>query len=201
MVTENPRRIPLDKAASFDEIIDAINSLTPVQLKRLEKFAKWRVRGLGKKKLRRDWEDLFQDAITSFCSEDRRRWNKEKVDFVTGLIGAMRSISDNWKRSYDENEPKLEIDLITTSQSGKESNPLNNVPVPNSNVQNSLEAREQLEAIEKLVAKRELAGLIILGLADKLTGTEICKDLGITRTQYETEITWIRRTVRAAFKE
>lgn len=201
MAIENSRRIPLDKAASFDEITDAINSLTPVQLKKLEKSARWRIRGLGRKNTGRNWEDLFHETIKSFCSEDGRRWNKEKVDFVKALTEAMRSISDSWKRSFDEDEPRLETELITTSLSVKESNPLAVTATPIWNTQKHLEAKEKLEAIDNLVAKREWAALIIMGMKDKMTGPEIKKDLGITQTQYETEMTWIRRTVRAAFKE
>jgi len=32
-----------------------------------------------------------------------RRWNRD-VDFVTHLIGVMRSISSHWKRDFDEKE-------------------------------------------------------------------------------------------------
>lgn len=201
MATESSRRIPLDKAASFDEITDAINSLTPVDLKKLEKYARWRVKGLGSKNTGRDWEVLFNETIKSFCSKRGRRWNKDKVDFVKALTEAMRSISDGWKRSFNENEPQLEAELITTSASGKESNQYANATTPNWNTQKNLEAKEKLAAIDRLVAKRELSGLIIMGMRDKMTGPEIRKDLDLSQKQYETEMTWIRRTVRKAFKE
>ncbi len=201
MVTENSRQIPLDKAASFDEITDAINSLTPVDLKKLEKFARWRVKGLGNKNTGRNWEDLFHETIKSFCSEDGRRWNKEKVDFVKALTEAMRSISDRWKQSFNKDEPQFEADLITTSASGKESNSFANATTQNWNTQSNLEVNEKLAAIDRLVAKRELSGLIIMGMKDKMTGPEIRKDLDLSQKQYETEMTWIRRTVRNAFKE
>jgi gas vesicle protein len=208
MAAENSRRIPTDKAASFDEITDAVNSLTPVQLKRLEKYAKWRIAGLGRKKTGRSWEDLFQEAIKSFCSEDGRRWNKEKVDFVKALTEAMRSISDSWKRSFDENEHYLESELTTTSLSGQKVNPLLAIPAQTPSPETRLEvgeeaeaARQKVEIIEALVAKRELASLIIAGMKEEMSGTEIRQLLEISKTQYETEMTWIRRTVRAAFKE
>lgn len=201
MAIENSRRIPLDKAASFDEITDAINSLTRVQLKRLEKYARWRVKGLGRKKVGRDWEDLFHETIASFYSEDGRRWNKEKVDFVKALTEAMRSISDKWKRSFDEDEPHLESELITTSLSGEESNPMAAISTSNWNIQNELEIKKKIETVENILTERELASLILLGMKDEMTGTEIRADLGISKTQYETEMKWIRRTLRANFEE
>lgn len=201
MATENSRRIPLDKAASFDEITDAINSLTRIQLKKLEKFARWRVNGLGRKNFGRNWEDLFHETIKSFCSEDGRRWNKEKVDFVKALTEAMRSISDSWKRSFDEREPKLEAELLTTSVTSNESNLYAIAATPNWDTQKYLEAKEKLEMIDNLVSERERSALIIMGMKDKMTGAEIRKDLDISQKEYETERTWILRTVRTAFKE
>lgn len=201
MATENSRRIPLDKAASFDEITDAINSLTRIQLKKLEKFARWRVKGLGRKNLGRSWEDLFHETIISFCSEDRRRWNKEKVDFVKAMTEAMRSISDNWKRSFDESEPKLEAELLKTPETSKEPNLYANAATSNWDTQKCLEAKEKLEMIDNLVSARERSALIIMGMRDKMTGAEIRKDLDLSQKEYETERTWILRTLRAAFKE
>lgn len=200
MATENSRRIPPEDAASIDEINAAIESLTSAQLKRLKIYAKWRIKGLGRKKTGRNWKDLLNETITSFCS-GTRRWKKDKIDFVRATTEAMRSVSDNWKRTFDEDEPQLEADLITTSSEGFESNPLANIATENWDTQAELESKKKLEIIENLLSKRELSSLIIMGWRDKMTGTEIQKDLEISKTQYETEVKWIRRTVRAAFKE
>lgn len=201
MALENSRRIPLDKAAPVAEIKDAVNALTPLELRKLQKFARWRIRGLGRMAAGRDWRDLFQEAIASFLSPNGRRWNREAVDFAKALREAIRSMSSNWKRSFDESEPHLESELITTSESGIESNPIANATTANWDSQADLEAKEKLETIERLLAKRELASLIWMGMKDRMTGTEIRQDLEISANQYETEMTWMRRTVRAAFKE
>lgn len=200
MATEYSRRIPEDKAASLDEINDAINSLTPAQYKRLEIYAKWRINGLDKKKIRYDWKYLLQEAMVAFCS-DGRRWNKEKVDFVKALTEAMRSISSNWKRAHDNKEPRLEADLITTSLSGEESNSLTSIATPGKGAQSELEAKEKIESIENLVAGREKASLILIGWKDKMTGAEIREVLEISQEEYDKEVKWIRRTIRAAFEE
>ncbi len=198
---ENSRRIPLEKAASAEEIIDAITALTRVELRKLGKFARWRIRGLGRTAMGRDWQDLLHEAVTSFLSPEGRRWNREAVDFPKALREAIRSISSNWKRSFDEDEPRLESELVTTSESGSESNPVSNASVPTWNTQTGLEAKEKLEIIENLLAKRELAALIFMGLKDGMSGPAIRDDLGISVTVFETEMTWIRRTGRPAYKE
>lgn len=201
MATENSRRIPLEDAASIDEINAAIESLTSAQRKRLESNARWRVKGLGRKNAGRNWEELLQETVTAFCL-GTRRWNKNKVDFMRAMTEAMRSISDNWKRTFDEDEPYLESELITTSHEGVESNPYSKAAVAaNWNTQIELETKKKLEIIENLLSKRDLACLIVVGWKDGMTGTEIQKDLEISKTQYETEVKWIRRTVRAADKE
>lgn len=198
--TENSRRIPPEKAASVDEINEAINSLTSAQLQRLKSYARWRVKGLGRKKTGRDWEDLLHETIAAFYS-DTRRWNKEKVDFVRAMTEAMRSVSDNWRRTFDEDEPRLESEIITTSDSGEESNPMSSIAAPDLNTQRKLEAKRDVEIIENMLSKRETASLILMEWRDNMTGTEIQADLGISQKEYETEVKWIRRTVRAAFKE
>jgi hypothetical protein len=206
MATENSRRIPIDNAATFDEVTEAISFLTKIQLKQIEKYARWRINGLGRHCNGRNWEDLVNETIASFleacASETGRRWNKEKVDFLKALTEAMRSISDSWRRSFNKDEePFLEAELITTSLSGEESNKFEKLVSPNWNTQKTLENKEKLKLIDELVSERELASLIILGMKDKMTGTEIREDLNISKTQYETEMTWIRRKIRPVFKE
>lgn len=200
VATENSRRIPPEKAASVDEINDAITSLTAEEIKRLEKFARWRIKGLGRKKMGRNWEVLLNEAVVAFCS-DTRRWDKERVDFVRAMTQAMRSISDNWRRTFDEDEPRLESEMITTSLYGEESNPLSMVAAPNWNKQKELEAQKDIEIIESLMSKRVLASLIVAGWKDIMTGAEIRTELDISQEDYDKEVKWIRRTVRAAFKE
>lgn len=211
MATETSRRIPIEKAASKDEIFDALSSLTPIQYKKLERYARWRINGLGRKKLHRDWDDLLHMAIVSFCIEHEklgRRWDKDQIDFVKALTEAMRSISNRWRNSFKEEEPFREADLITTSPEGQESNPLDKIASSEPSAQEEVERDEilrenqaKIQKIEKLLVTRELASLIFMGMQDEMTGKQIREDLGLSQVQYETEMKWIRRTVRAAFKE
>ncbi len=195
--TENiSRRIPEDKAASHDEINAAIDALTDQDNSRLLQYARWRVRGLGRKSRGQGHEDLLQEAITATLS-DRRRWNKESVSFFSHLIGAMRSISDHWGERFDPSEAYLASEVITSSSAGEEIDPMLEAVSPAPDVSDETVARDEVAHIEEFCAERPLAWLIMDRLVDRMTGPEIQKDLEITQTQYETELKWLRRNVRA----
>src|SRR5262245_1076348 len=98
------RRGPPELAADPAEVQAAIDSLTEADLLRLEGYAIWRIRAIGRKALGRNYEDLLSESIFATL-EGKRKWNKNNVDFVRYLIGAMQSISDNWGRRFNSNEP------------------------------------------------------------------------------------------------
>ena len=180
----------------------AIADLSELDLRKLKKAARYRIRGLGRKAGQRDWDDLLQETILAFLRPDGRKWKKDEVDIVRTLNEAMRSVADNWRRSSPEKEARLESELITTSESGDQSNPLNEVGDPNdSSQQKDLEVKEKLAKIEELINPRELASLILMGMNDGLTGPEIKAELDISQTQFETEMTWIRRKIRPIFQK
>src|SRR5438093_969586 len=143
------RRIPEEKAASPVDIEAAIDGLTEVQLSRLEKFALFRVRGLGRKAVGRSARDLLQAALTATASRDRR-WNPEAVDFVRHLEGAMRSISNHWKEQFDPAEPRLESEVIRRNSEGEKHNPMLEVPSAEVNAERALAARQEVDEIKKM---------------------------------------------------
>ncbi len=53
------RRVPLEKTASIEEVSAAEESLSREDIFRLEKFARWRIRGLGRAARDLDYEDLL----------------------------------------------------------------------------------------------------------------------------------------------
>jgi hypothetical protein len=201
MTTNDSRRIAPDQAATPEEVTDAISGLTRVELKKLEKSAKYRIRGLGRLAMGRDWQDLLNETILAFYRPDGRKWKKNEVDILRTLTEAMRSVAWNWKQSFDEQEAHLEAELITTSEDGRESYSISDYAGGYRNPEADFLAREQLAQVEELLAKRELAGMIFLGMKEEMNGPEIREWLGISEKEFETEMTWIRRKVRAAFKE
>ncbi len=181
--------------ASEDEVIAALDALTDGQLKALKQYARWRIRGLGRASLGRNFEDLLQEAIKATLAGERH-WNKAIGDFFGHLVWAMRSISSNWLRKFDEGEPYLESEVVYNTPENKEANPLFNVASPLQDGRRVSAAKAHLEHIEKLVSdsNRSLAALIIDGWREGLTGPEIKAILGISQNELETEIKWLRRT-------
>lgn len=184
--------------ASEEEVITAVEALTDGQLKALRHYARWRVRGLGRASQGRNFEDLLQEAVTATLAGDRH-WNKSSCEFVGHLVWAMRSISSNWRRKFDEGEPYLESEILQHTPEGKESNPIDDVASRQHDGRRVAGARAHVEHIEKLVSDsgRALASLIIDGWREGLTGPEIREALGISQKEFETELKWLRRAARA----
>jgi hypothetical protein len=196
------RRIPEEVAATEEEILAAIEALTTEEALRLRAYARSRAGILRKAGLDKGDEDLFQIAVKSLLSR-RRRWNRNSGNFVDFMLGTIKSISSNWCRALDPDEPDLEADLITLSDSGRTVNPLAAAASPNPNPEETLINKERLEEIsreldriELLVAERPLAALIVAERRRGTTGPEIQEALSISQTDYETETRWIYRSVR-----
>lgn len=197
------RRVPAEVAANEEEIDAAIEALTKPQLLRLRAYARARAGILRKAGLDRGDEELLQIAVKSLLL-GRRKWNKiSSSNFYDFLFATIKSISNNWCRTVDPNEPELEADVITLSDSGRIINPVIAAPSPKANPEETLIEKErqetfsrELDRIELLVAERPLAALIISERRRGTTGPEIQEALEISEAKYETEIRWIYRTVR-----
>jgi hypothetical protein len=189
------RRVPEEKAATREEIVAAVESLTRQERLRLEHFARGEVSSLGRAARGRDWEELLREALYA-TYEGRRRWNKEAVDFTRHLIGAMWSISSHWRAQFDPDEPFLESELISISSDGQTSSPLLNVPSPVANPERELAAKEEVERIELIASNNTFASVIVGGLRDRMTGPQIREELGISQKDYESAMKWLRRNVR-----
>ncbi len=192
---QRPRRIPDGRAATPDEVRAALDALTEADLVRLEKFARYRVRGLGRSARGRDHEDLLGEAIADTLDPEKRRWNKE-VSFVQHLIGAMRSISSHWREQFDADEPRLESELVRTSEEGDPLSPLDLVGSDDPGAERIVEAKRQLEEIEKAVAGDRIVQDILGGMRAEMSPSEIREALGLTPTEYETAMKRFRRHVR-----
>jgi hypothetical protein len=191
------RRVPDEKAATQDEIMTAIQCLSDAENLRLQKYARFRIRGLGKASAGRDWRDLVGEALTATLDPDHRRWNKS-VTFVRHLLGAMRSISTAWRKAFDPDEADLESDLIRPGQERKEGNVFADIPSANPGGERIVMARQEVDAIEKLFARDSIALDVIGGWRAQMTGPDIKEALGISQTEYETVVKRIRRTVQSA---
>src|SRR5437763_7081265 len=114
------RRVPEERAATREEVVAAVEALTRHEYLRLEQYARWRIRGIGRAARGRDWEELLREAISA-TYEGSRHWNKESVDFPGHLIGVMRSISSHWRDQFNPDEAFLESEVIRVTPEGKTS--------------------------------------------------------------------------------
>jgi hypothetical protein len=78
-----------------ENVLKAIQSLSIVQLLRVQRYARWRIRWLNGERAGRDHEDLISEAITTTLSGEIT-WSTE-IPFDDHLISAMRDISAIWR--------------------------------------------------------------------------------------------------------
>jgi len=192
---KRPRRVADERAATPDEVRMALDALGEADLLRLEKYARYRIGGLGRKAVGRDHDDLLGQAIQDTLDPEKRRWNK-KVSFVRYLIGATRSISSHWREQFDADEAILESDLLRTTERGNVVNPFDRVRSETPGAERMLLAREEVERIEKAVSHDNVVSEIMASLRAEMSPREIRDALRLSVTEYETAMKRFRRWVR-----
>lgn len=195
MTEKSPSQAPDKEPATSDEVAKEIASLTDGQILKLLNFAKWKIKGLGRKALGRDHQDLLNESITRTL-EGTRNWPKSAVDFMGYLFGTMRSISSNWAESFDPEEAALESEVVINTEEGKTISPINKAEAPGISPEDNIIAKQKIERIEGLFEKDETVLLIIEGFRSEMTGPEIQEAIGITKTEFETAMKRMRRKVR-----
>lgn len=170
------------------EVDRAIESLTSPELLRLQQFADFRVRGLGRAARGRTCEDLLHEALlrTLIGAEDTRQgrhWNKD-VDFVMHLTGAMRSISSCWKRQFTEKEAYLISELPIHDAEGQEQSPLDNVASGHTAADQCLIEKDEEDRVLAIFKDDPEAIQVLRGLLDGLKKNEIMLRYGLGEKQY-----------------
>jgi len=193
MENKPSRRVPVENAATQVEIETAIQSLSSADNIRLQNFARFRIRGLGRASKGRDWQDLIRQALTDTLDPKHRCWNKS-VTFVRHMLGAMRSISTAWKEAFDPDEASLECDLIQSGQEVRVVSIFDDIPSTRPDGERVMVARQEIAEIEKHFAQNSIELDVISGWRAEMTGPEIKEALGISQKEYETAVRQIRRT-------
>lgn len=102
MVKESIRRVPRNAAATPSEVTATIEALSPADFQRLIRSAGFHILRVGPRAADdKTAEELLNAAVCDLLN-DTRRWDKTKVGFIRFLTQAMRSISSNWAKTYDE---------------------------------------------------------------------------------------------------
>ena len=181
------------KIASIDEIIDALNSLSDADIRRLEMAARFRT--IGHNEL--DWRDLFNEAVTRLLNGSRK-WPQD-VTLVTFLFETMRSIISDYRRGR-KNSPIL---LETELQSGdsQSHDVVENTPDLTDDPERQASAAETLAKIEAVFRDDSEAMLLIIGMASGKSPTEIQEEANMNPTRYSTTQRRVRRALAREFPD
>jgi CheY-like chemotaxis protein len=194
-----PLLIDISQLRSLLEKIDvdrAIEALTPSELLRLQQFAAFRVRGLGRAARGRNGEDLLAEAllgtlIGAEVTGKGRHWNKD-VDFVQHLTGAMRSISSCWKRQFKEKEAYLISELPLHDAEEREGSPLDNVASGDPAADQRLIEKDEHDRVLTIFKADPEATQVLHGLLGSLKKNEIMSSYGLDERKYAAAMKRIR---------
>jgi len=194
LVDSNPHQLRslLEKI----EIDRAIKTLKSSELLRLQRFAKFRVRGLGRAASGRDWEDLLGEALyrTLMGTKDTqngRHWNR-RVPFVQHLAGTMSSIASLWKRQFKEKNTFLISELLVCDPEGQERSPFDDVPSRCKPADVGLIEQTEEDQILALLQDSPDATHVFRGLVDGLRKQEIISRYGLDEKRYAAAVRRIR---------
>jgi len=175
-VLTDVRNFRLQRLLERIRVHQATNALTAAELLKLQKFAAFKIKGMGRAACGRTADDLLVEAqlrtlMGAESSVRGRHWNKD-VDFVRHLAGVMRSVANSWKRKFGQMQVHLECEVVTVDAEGYLSSPLNDVP------------SEDLTADETLISK-ETEQEIFYRLRDDALGTRVLRSLMLGMTKDE----------------
>jgi CheY-like chemotaxis protein len=178
------------------EVDRAIRALTPAEQLRLQHFAKFRIRGLGRAARGRDWEDLLEEAlyrtlIGATDTNQGRHWNK-KVDLVRHLEQAMRSICSYWKRTFSEQATLLMSELQWHDADGQEYSPIDQLASPEPPADRHLLEEEDEALVFKRLHDDPEATRVLQGWMDGLRKDEIRTKYALDKNRYAAIVKRIR---------
>jgi CheY-like chemotaxis protein len=177
------------------EVDRMIEMLTTKDWLKLQKFADFRVRGLGGAARGRTGQDLLGDAllrtlIGAESTQKGRHWNKD-VDFVWHLTGAMRSISTCWKRQFKETEPHL-ISEFPVHDAGEEHSLLDSLASQHAAADQRLIEQDEEDRVLAMFKHDPEATQVLQGLLDGLKKNAIMPRYGLDERRYAATVRRIR---------
>jgi DNA-directed RNA polymerase specialized sigma24 family protein len=165
----------------------ALKLISRMDFLRLKSIARWHARGLPPDVT---WDDLLQEAVTRVLIGSRRQ--PEGVTMVAFLAGVMRSLrNEHWRRARQGLRSR---DTLRIDQPHDLSRELA-LRDPAPDLEQSLIAREQLDAIEQLFAGDSVALRIVAGLAEGRSAGQIRAATGISKTDYDSARRRMRRAL------
>ena len=198
-------KAPPAKAATQDEIIQAIEALTAEDTERLEQVAKNRITLIGRRAANlRTEKDLFQEAMERIL-EGQRRWCPRSVKFVPFLVGVIWSIASEWaghrKRNVDTPEYAItETQIAKEDEEGNLLSPFAKLAAGNPNIEDQwvdaeveAERKALTDAIEEHFEQDENASYVLMGWQEGMDGPTIQNEFGFSEKTYRAIVRRIKR--------
>ncbi len=191
-MTRGPRTE--SRPATQEKIEEAIRTLTPAQLVRLEKLAWFRHGTLGRRGAGRSEGDLLSDAIIA-ALDGRRKWVKENCSFMKFLDSTMRSLASHIRDgraadAFDEiaPSPKNTDDSEDFPERVPTQTPV--APAP------PLREPDLDRQVRELFKNDAVVLLVYESFLDGMKPADIRSCLGITENEYHAAAKRLRRAVR-----
>ena len=179
--------------ASPAEIEEALSSLSATDYQKLMLIAKFWRRSRGLHRLGIEPAEILSEAVVRTL-EGKRRWRKGKVTIIKHFDEVMRSVSGHFLEK-EETERQAAVSIYEFSQSLIHKRGEEKFVSSQSDVENQIIARAQLEKIESLFAADPIALKVLVLRAEEKEASEIRQELGISNIQYDT----ITKRIRRAF--
>jgi hypothetical protein len=183
-----------EKVATVEEISSAIEKLTKAEWAKLHSFARNRARMMALRGSAFTEKDLVSEAVAALL-EECRHWNPKKVDFLGVVMGAMRSIASNYKASTENGDFALPASQVSSPEEDDEEAPsvAELLPDRRPDTEKAVMISNMLFEVYESFSEDPEALVIMDGLRDLMTGSQIIEALGIDRNAYETIVRRIRR--------
>lgn len=206
-------KAPPAKAATQDEIIQAIEALTPEDTERLEQVAKNRIIRIGRRAANlRTEKDLFQEAMRRIL-EGQRQWCPQNAKFVPFLVGVIWSIASEWAghRKRNIGTPEYAVTESQITKDDEEGNPLSpfaDLGDPNPNIEDQwidadveADRKALADEIERHFEQDENASYVLMGWQEGMDGPRIQKEFGFSEKTYRAIVRRMKRHSQKILEE
>lgn len=198
MAKAKPREAD-EPAATIEEITTAINSLTKGELIRLRKFAYRRYWTLGRRGAGLSPEDLLQNALVAVL-EGRRKWKKNRVDFVRLLLGVIQSLSSH---IVEGKAADAFDDVVAYEAPDEDHDALDRLPSPSAPTPEEVLENDELEreavALDAQIRDHfkddDHALMVYEGLCENMKPAEI-RGCGLSEKEFDAAQKRLKRGVR-----
>lgn len=186
--------------ATRADIDAAIEELSPEDERRLERAARYHIKGLGRFARGRSADELLQEATTAMYigADDAkvgRHWPKNQVPFVRFLDQTMRSIASHWLEAAEREV--LDSETVVETEQGETVSLLSQTPHPAPLPDRELIAKEEVRKILELFDGDSEAWVILEAWKLGMKGPEIIEEYGLSKSAFEAACKRVRYKVKA----